>query len=52
MVMGSAHSIGSSLKDKPRILIANDNIPVLNNLKIRFQSSFEVETADNGFVAL
>ena len=40
------------MSNKPKILIANDTIPVLNNLQLRFKPYFEVETADNGFVAL
>lgn len=38
--------------EKPKLLIANDTIPVLENLMLQFKSYFEVHTADNGYVAL
>jgi CheY-like chemotaxis protein len=42
----------SLLVDKPKMLIANDTIPVLENLNLQFRNFFEVYTADNGYVAL
>lgn len=38
--------------EKPKVLVVNDSIPVLDNLRLVLSQFFEVETAENGMVAL
>jgi CheY-like chemotaxis protein len=42
----------ASVALKPKILVVNDQIALLCNLRMRLCKLFEVETADNGLLAL
>jgi len=44
--------MSNSHVEKPKLLLVNDQIIVLSNLRSRLANTFAVTTADNGFLAL